>query len=236
MLVLPAFASVLAACCAVAVLHDYRARPKPDKIVWGIAFAIFSAAAGIEVIASVSGWSSFLARAYYVLGATLVVGYLALGELYLLMRRAWADRVAGLLAFLTALAIALVSRAPVGPTIAEDGWDALERGAGLTILTISINSIGTLILVGGLGWSAWKLRRLGTMRNRTLGCLLIALGTLAVASGGTLTRLGSHQFLYIAMSVGITLIFAGYLWARRPDARPVPARRAEPVEASASAR
>ncbi|MGH9176455.1 MAG: hypothetical protein ACRD1H_18945, partial [Vicinamibacterales bacterium] len=43
-----------------------------------------------------------------------------------------------------------------------------------------------------------------------------------VASGGTLTRLGSHQYLYVAMSLGIALIFTGYLTTRRPDS--VPAR------------
>jgi hypothetical protein len=232
MIVFPAVACVLAACCCIAVAHDYRVRPKADKVAWAIAFGIFAVAAGVEVIATLSEWTPLLARTYYVLGATLVVGYLALGELFLLMRRAWADRVAGLIAFLSVLAIALVSRAPVGAGVADVGWEALERGPALTMLTISFNSIGTLVLVGGLCWSAWRLRKLGTMRNRTMGCLLIALGTLAVASGGTLTRLGSHQYLYIAMTIGIALIFAGYVRARRPDTRPVAANRPEPIEAS----
>ena len=236
MMLFPLVAVLLAACCAVVVLHDYRARPKPDKIAWGIAFGIFAAAAGVEVVGTLFGWTPLLARTYYVSGATLVVGYLALGEMYLLVRRTWADRFAGLIAFLTTLAIALVSRAPVGANVGADGWEALERGPGLTLLTISINSVGTLLLLGGLLWSAWRLRRLGTMRNRTMGCLLIALGTLAVASGGTLTRLGSHQYLYIAMSFGIALIFAGYLRARRPDPRPVTAAHVEPAEVTAAAR
>ncbi|RIK38867.1 MAG: hypothetical protein DCC58_16115 [Chloroflexi bacterium] len=238
MVLFPVIASVLAACCVVAVLHDYRARPKPDKVAWGIAFGIFAVAAGVEVVASLSEWTPFLARTYYVLGATLVVGYLALGEMYLLMPRAWADRLAGLVAFLTTLAVALVIRAPVIGDVAADGWEALDRGTGLTVLTISINSVGTLILVGGLLWSVWRLRRVGGMRNRAVGCLLIALGTLAVASGGTLTRLGNHQYLYIAMTVGIALIFAGYTRARKPVTRPVEAPRSdqrEPVGSSAQA-
>lgn len=236
MVLFPLFAALLAACCAVIVMHDYRARPKPDKVAWGIAFGIFAAAAGIEVIATIADWTPFLARAYYVLGATLVVGYLALGELYLLMRRARVDRIAGIIAFLSVLAVALVIRTPITGDITQDGWEALDRGPGLTMLTVAFNSIGTLVLIGGLLWSVWKLRRLGTMRNRTIGCLLIALGTLSVASGGTLTRLGSHQYLYIAMSLGISLIFAGYLRARRPDHRPVAVPRPETMEASAATR
>jgi hypothetical protein len=53
-----------------------------------------------------------------------------------------------------------------------------------------------------------------------IGCILIALGTFIVASGGTLTRLGHREYLYIAMSVGIAVIFAGILETRRSDAEP----------------
>ena len=85
---------------------------------------------------------------------------------------------------------------------------------------VGINSIGTLILVGGLIYSVVRYRRAGAHRNRMIGCLLIAGGTIAVALGGTLTRFGSDQYLYIAMSIGIALIFSGYLAAsRRTDSQ-----------------
>lgn len=220
MVIFPLIASILALACCAAVLRDYRTRPSPAGAVWSIAFAIFGVAALAEVLGTLDRWTPLLVRIYYVLGATLVVGYLALGELYLLLRRERADRAAGLLVFLTALAVALVLQAEVAPDVADRGWEALDRGAGLTALTIGINSTGTLILLGGLLYSAASFRRRGVMRNRMIGCLLIAAGTLAVASGGTLTRLGSHQFLYIAMSFGISLIFAGYTRSRRPDTMP----------------
>lgn len=228
MVIFPLIASVLAFGCCAAVLRDYLKRPKPAGITWTLAFAVFGVAALAEVIGSMAGWSGLLARLYYVLGATLVVGYLALGELYLLMRRSWADKAAGLMLVLTALGAALVVDTPVTGNLTEEGWEALDPGAGLTAMTIGINSIGTLILVGGLVYSAISFKRRGIMRNRMLGCLLIAAGTLTVASGGTLTRLGSQQYLYIAMSLGIALIFAGYMRTRQPDAavagQRVPAR------------
>jgi hypothetical protein len=220
MLTFPLVAAVLALACCVAVARDYLAHPKPDKVTWSVAFAMFAIAAGAEVVGSVAGWSAWLARVYYVLGPTLVVGYLALGELYLLMRRSWADRVAGVLVGLTALAVALVWRAPIEGDLKQDGWQALERGPGLVAVAVGINALGTLILLGGLLYSAWRFKRHGVMRNRMLGCLLIAGGTLAVASGGTLTRLGSQQYLYIAMALGTALIFVGYLRARQPDVHP----------------
>lgn len=232
MVVFPIVATILAFGCAAAVARDYLARPRPNGLVWTIAFAVFGAAALCEVIGSLSGWTPLIARTYYVLGATLVVGYLALGELYLLMRRSWADKASGVMILLTALSVALISKTPIGPNVADEGWRALEPSAGMTALTVGINSGGTLILVGGLLFSVYSFRRKGIMRNRMIGCLLIAIGTLAVASGGTLTRFGSHQLLYIAMSIGIALIFAGYLWTRKPDAKPVatPAPAAAPAQ------
>lgn len=225
MVIFPIVASVLAACCCAVVARDYVSRPRPAGAVWTIAFAIFAIATAAEVVGTLAGWTPALARVYYVLGATLVVGYLALGELYLLLRREHADRIAGLLVALTALAIALVSAAPVGADVGDEGWHALERGAGLTILTISINTMGTLVLVGGLAYSVISFMRRGIMRNRMIGCGLIMAGALTVAMGGTLTRFGSHQYLYIAMTAGIALIFSGYLRTRQPDAQPMARQR-----------
>ena len=81
----------------------------------------------------------------------------------------------------------------------------------LTIITIAVNSVGTLVLVGGALWSAWVFWRKRMMRSRMVGLLLIAGGALAVAAGGSLTRFGHQQYLYIAMSIGIAIMFWGYL-------------------------
>jgi len=217
MVIFPLIATILAWGCCFVVAFDHARRPKPAGAAWTVAFGIFGAATLLEVVGTIGVWTPLLARAYYVLGATLVVGYLALGQLYLLIPRAWADRIAGSIIVLSALAVSLVSNTAIGPNVADDGWDAIERSAGLTALTVSFNAIGTLVIVGGCIYSALSFWRRGVMRNRMIGCLLIAAGTLTVASGGTLTRLGSHQYPYIAMSVGIALIFSGYMSARRPN-------------------
>ena len=48
--------------------------------------------------------------------------------------------------------------------------------------------------------------------------MLIAVGTIIVALGGTMTRFGRLEYLYLAMSLGIAVIFAGVLLTRRPRA------------------
>ena len=224
MVVFPLFSALVSGICALFIAQDAKRTPRPDKVAWAIAFTLFAVAAGAEVVGSLTGWSATLARVYYLSGAVLVVGFLALGELYLLAKPRIEKVAPGVTLLVTAIAATLVFSASVDSArVTEDGWDALERTSALTALTISINSLGTLVIVGGLIYSAVRFRRLGIQRNRTIGCLLIAAGTLVVALGGSLTRLGAHEYLYIAMSIGVTIIFAGYLWTRRPDAVTVPA-------------
>ncbi|MDQ2682400.1 MAG: hypothetical protein M3Y37_02625, partial [Chloroflexota bacterium] len=242
--VLPALVAALAFGCVIAIGRDAVRRPKPDRIAWIVAFLLFGIGATAEVIGEASGWNATLARVYYLSGAVLVVGFLALGQLYLLAGNRIGRFAPGVTILLTAVSASTVWGAPIDRgRIDADGWDAIERTTGLKILAIGINSIGTLILLGGLLYSVYRFRKGGQFRNRTIGCLLIALGTLSVAMGGTATRLGSDGFLYVAMLIGISLIFSGYLVARRPDSvgtatRPtqrVAPTRATPTAASESA-
>ena len=50
-------------------------------------------------------------------------------------------------------------------------------------------------------------------------------GALVVAAGGSLTRFGHQQYLYVAMSAGIALMFWGYL----KTIQPAPAAASEPA-------
>ncbi len=221
MVVFPIIAFVVSLCCMAVIGKDTLRRPRPDRVVWTIAFAIFAIAAGSEVLGSLSGWTPAIVRVYYLTGAVLVVGYLALGELYLLAGQKIARFAPGAALLVTALAITLVLDAPVDQTmLADHGWEALEQSAGLTAITMLMNIGGSIVLIGGALWSAWKFNKLGTQRRRMVGCILIAVGTFAVAMGGTLTRLGQREYLYLAMSIGIVVIFAGVLETRRSDAEP----------------
>lgn len=219
MIVFPAFSALVSTACVVLIGRDALRRPSPDKLAWIVAFALFSVAAGAEVVGSLAGWSPLLVRVYYVAGAMLVVGFLGLGQLYLL----FADRLArigpGVALFMVAVAVALISDAPIASDrLAPEGWHALERGPALIAVTVALNVGGTAIVVAGALYSAWQFWRRRIFRHRMIGCVLIALGTLTVASGGTLTRFGQPEYLYIAMAIGVTVIFAGYLEARRREA------------------
>jgi hypothetical protein len=218
MVAFPAAACLISLVCALVIARDAVRRPRPDKLAWVIAFAVFAVAAGTEVTASLTDWTPTLARVYYLTGAVLIVGYLALGELYLLAGKHIARFAPGATLLVTAIAATLVFNAPVDEAmLADDGWEAITRGTALKVLAISLNAGGTLIVVGGALYTAWRFRRLGIQRHRMIGCALIAAGTLVAASGGTLTRLGHDEYLYIGIATGVAIIFAGYLETRRPD-------------------
>jgi hypothetical protein len=217
-IVFPVISAVLAFACAAIILRDQIVRPRPDKAIWSLAFLMFGLAAGADAYGRQVEWSEPLARLYYATGPALVVMYLAIGELYLLFPRRMGRFAPGAAILLTAIWVTTVLNAPIdGDRLAEDGWEAIDRGSAMVALTIAINTVGTLVIVGGLAWSIWRYARAGTHRNRMIGCVLIASGTIVVGLGGTLTRLGHYEYLYIAMSIGIAMIFGGVIWTRRPE-------------------
>lgn len=216
MVVFPILAMAFSLACAAISGWDAVKRPKPERIVWTVAFLLFAVAAGSEVAGSVAAWTPLLARVYYLTGAVLVVGLLALGELYLLFGPKMPAIAPGVTLLVVALATTLVWGAPVDQDLlASAGWSAIEKGPALIVLAASINIVGTVVLCGGALWSAWRLRAKPEMTQRAVGCALIALGALIVAMGGTLTRLGQREYLYLAMTLGIATIFAGILQTRR---------------------
>lgn len=216
MIAFPIFCSLLSFLCAGVLARDAHARPRPDKIIWAIAFLMFGLAAGADAAGLAFGWNAALARVYYATGPALVVAYLAIGQLYLLFPQAMRRFGVAATVLVTAFWVSLVISAPIdAPRLAADGWDAIERGPEMVTITIIINTIGTAIIVGGTAWSVWRYWQRGTHRNRMVGCALICAGTLVVAAGGSLTRFGHYEYLYIAMAIGVGMIFGGVLASRR---------------------
>lgn len=225
MVALPILATLVSLAFTALILRDARRSPRPDKLSWAIAFAIFTVAAGAEVIGDLAGWSVALARVYYLTGAVLVTLFLGLGQLYLL----WGPRIArfapGLTLLLVVFAASLVYGAPVDRArLDADHWRAIDRGPLLITVVAASNAFGVIALLGGSLWSAWQFRRTRTRPHRLAGCLLIALGTLVIASKGYLERLGvpvSDFGFYLLLTVGAVIIFGGYLETRRREPVPI---------------
>lgn len=206
---LPGAAAGLCLVLAWSMLRRFAARRRFHELIWGATFGAFGLAAGAEAYAGIFGWTPALVRLYYLAGASLAVGFLALGTLVLLVPRRIALVALGVVLVQSAFMVFLVLRSPVDPQVAQvAGWSALGRDGSLRALALTINVLGTLIVILGTFGSAYAQFVSGS-GARALGVFLIGLGTLTVAVGGSLTRFG-HHLLYGPMVLGLLMIFAGY--------------------------
>ena len=201
---------------AWSMLRRFVARRRLHELIWGITFSAFGVAAGAEAYSSLFGWTPGLVRLYYLAGASLSVGFLALGTLVLLVPRRIALVALGVVLVQSAFMVFLVLRSPVDPeAVRVAGWSALGKDGSLRALALTINILGTLIVMIGTFGSAYAQWSNGG-GPRAFGVLLIGLGTLIVAAGGSLTRFG-HHLLYGPMVLGLLVIFAGYRRVTNPS-------------------
>ncbi|MBE0429286.1 MAG: hypothetical protein IBX61_05380 [Thermoleophilia bacterium] len=217
MWIFPLIATVISALFAAVLMRQYFARRNPANLVWSVALVIFAVGSACDLAGSISGWTPFIARLYYLSGAVIVVGYLAAGTLYLLAPRTIAHIWLVLMLAVTVTGTILLATASVDQAMIdagdEPGWRAIDKPPLLTVLSISVNSLGTAILVGGAVYSA-------VYRRFPLANILIAAGALIIAGAGTLTRLGQYEFQSIGQAIGIIVIFAGFLMVSRAGRRP----------------
>jgi hypothetical protein len=84
--VLPLFSSLLAFVFAVLVGDQWLRRRHPYQLVWTIGLLWYGISAGTEFLGGAFGWNEPLYRAWYLIGAVYVAGWLGLGTAYLLAR------------------------------------------------------------------------------------------------------------------------------------------------------
>jgi vacuolar-type H+-ATPase subunit I/STV1 len=104
--------------------------------------------------------------------------------------------------------------------------EIFTRNGLIILLTILLNIYGTLTLVGGAIYSAYLFWRKKILVNRMFGNILIAVGALSPAMGGSLLRAGLTDMLYLSELIGAILMFIGFLMATSsaPAANPAQAR------------
>jgi MFS family permease len=232
-ILLPIAAALIALAFSVQLFARSGRRGSWYEAVWGLAMLMFGVATGALVLGVLDGWSSAEFRAYWLFGAVLTAPYLAMGELYLLIRKRWVAHV--LLVVLlgaTAWASAAVRTAQISEAIAEEfplGREVFGDGSAAYALRYYAWA-GYLVLLGGTLWSAAQMRGRLELRDRFLGVLLIALGsTIVFVGSGVGAGFGLYAVFSVGHAVGIGVMYWGFLMASRP--RPAPAGRTARGEA-----
>lgn len=217
---LPIATSVLAFAIAPQVLGRYRERGGLHLLWWGIGILLYGVGTVTESLTTLLGWREPVFRAWYISGALLGGAPLAQGTVYLLLPRRTADRLTVVLLAVIAVAAICVLLSPIALERVE-----AHRLSGRVLewrwvrgFSPFINLYAFCFLVGGAAWSAWRHRGDPAQRHRVRGNVLIAAGGLLPGIGGSFTRFGYVEVLYVTELVGLALIYLGYRVAIRGTA------------------
>ena len=211
MVALPAVTALVALVFAVVVVRQYLGHHKTYQLMWATGIAMFAVAAFAGYLARSGVTTETEYRVFYLFGAILNVAWLSLGTLYLLARRTWANVALVVVAILSILAAYAVVSVPVDLTAAADSGRGFPNGSLARVLAGLGSGLGSIVLIGGALWSAWVFLQRRRNGRRALANVIIAVGVLIVAAGGTATFTGASGVLEAANLVGLSVMFAGFL-------------------------
>jgi hypothetical protein len=141
----------------------------------------------------------------------------------LLAKRKWASALMIVLGVASLYAAIRVFTAQLDPSLMTESMHTGSELSGHAIVTGGVrgltpffNLYGTVTLVGGALYSSWIFWRKRILLHRTIGNILIAVGAMLPAFGGTFSRFGLPNALYLGELLGTILLFAGFIRATTP--------------------
>ncbi len=205
---------------ALQLLRRYRDRGGLHLLWWAIGVFAYGLGTLVESAVTLFGWSPVLFKTWYIAGALLGGAPLAQGTVYLLLSRRVADRLTVLLLTVVGVAAVCVALSPINHALVEP-YRLTGRGVmgwgWVRAFSPFVNLYAFVFLVGGAALSAWRYAGDPATRHRAVGNTLIAVGAILPGIGGTATRMGYTEVLYVTELLGILLIWAGYRWNVRPS-------------------
>ncbi len=212
-LYLPALTTICAAIFCYQLFSRYREKGGGLHLLWwGIGMVTYGIGTFTEAYTSIVGWTPFIFRSWYVAGAFLGGYPLAQGSIYLLMSRKFANRSAWIVSSFICIASVFVFMTPLNIALAEAhrlSGDVIEWN-WVRLISPFINIYSLLFLVGGAILSALRFRREPHLKNRYVGNIFIAIGALLPGIGGSFTRAGFVEVLYVTELIGLLFIYGGY--------------------------
>lgn len=199
------------------IVPHYLAKRSPYLLWWTLGVLTFGMGTLTESINAIFGWSEWNTKIWYIVGA-LLGGYpLAQGTIYLLMNRRFADISAMVCSAVIVIAAVCVLAAPIE---IPDGFDHRLTGRvfawqWVRYFSPFLNTYAFVFLFGGAVYSAIKYFGAARGKARFLGNIFIAIGALLPGIGGSFTRFGFVEVLYITEFIGLSFIYFGYYTMRK---------------------
>lgn len=227
----PVVTTLLAIPFALEIYRRWRAYPDRLHLLWwAIGIATYGAGTFTEAWTTLFGWNPVIFKAWYITGALLGGAPLAQGTVYLMLKRGTAHRLSAALILYVLVASVCVVLAPVDYSLVE-GHRLTGRVFGwswVRLFSPVVNLYAVVFLIGGAILSAIRYSQDSATKHRMYANVLIAFGAILPGIGGTATRMGHTEVLYVTELAGMLLTWIGYRISVRPvvpaHVQPAPAR------------
>ena len=195
------------------ILFNHWKRNKNSLHVfwWMLGVLCYIAGTISESVNTLAGFSIANFKVWYVTGALLGGAPLAQGTVYLLFKRKTANVLTVILTIFIITSALLVILSPINTEFITGrltgkllGWKFIRY------MTPFINLYAFIFLVGGAVFSAIKYAKNIQYKKRFTGNLLIAVGGLLPGIGGSFTKFGYVEVLYVTEFIGLLFIYLGY--------------------------
>lgn len=231
---IPIVTTLLAIPFSLEIFRRYRQHPERLHLLWwSIGVATYGVGTFTEASTTLLGWHEQIFRAWYVSGALLGGAPLAQGTVYLMLSRRVAHALTVLLIAYVAIASVAVYLSPIDMSLVET-----HRLSGqvfvwqwVRMFSPIVNLYAVVFLIGGAILSALRYSADPATHHRMWANVFIAVGAILPGIGGTATRMGHVEVLYVTELVGMLLTWTGYRMSVRPTAGAAPT----PVHQTASA-
>lgn len=215
---IPILTTLLSGVFFVILYKHWVYKGKPSYLFWWtIGVLCYGLGTLTESIVGIFGWSEPVFKAWYILGALLGGFPLAQGSVYLIFTKKVATGLMLTVVSIIVIASILVLMSPVDYSLVEQTrltghvlvWKQVR------LITPFVNIYAFIFLVGGAAYSAYRYSKDIKFKSRFSGNVFIALGGLLPGIGGSFTKFGYTEVLYITELIGIVLIYMGYRTIRQ---------------------
>jgi hypothetical protein len=219
---IPIVTTILAVPFALEIYRRYQSHPERLHLLWwAIGIATYGVGTFTEAATTVFGWNEPLFKAWYISGALLGGAPLAQGTVYLLLSRRVAHVLTAVLIGYVVIAATAVTMSPVNHALVEPHrlTGAVLEWRWVRYFSPFVNLYAVVFLIGGAILSALRYSADPATRHRAYANVFIAVGAILPGIGGTATRMGYVEVLYVTELIGLVLTWIGY----RMSVRPAPA-------------
>jgi hypothetical protein len=243
-------AAIVACAFALITIDRWQVRGQPHELAWTIAMTLFAIGSLALWWAEATGWTIFVFRIFFLSGAVLNVGWLALGTIYLIAGATTGDRIRNYLIGLSAFSIGVVLVAPAKKEITVGEFPSARELFGVTprILAAVGSGLPALIIIFGALWSTYRVIKKSspTISTRNVRIvksplrlatsnILVAAGTIVLSASGSLAgRLGKDRAFAVTLLIGLCILFAGFLVATNTSQTTLPVSTGDKSKLSAN--